>query len=306
MPAPQTTQPNPSRSPVPFLGVGIGLRPVHYEAILAASGPEEIGVDWFEAISENYMVPGGRPPRILEAVRARFPLALHGVSLDIGGSDPLDEAHLDQLAALAARYEPAWLTDHLCWTGIDGESLHDLLPLPCTEATLAHVSERVARVQDRLGRRIALENVSSYVAFARDEMPEWEFLAALAERADCGLLLDLNNVHVSAHNHGFDARSYVDAIPAERVFQIHLAGPSRAGRLLVDTHDHPVPEAVWALYERFLRRAGPVSTLIEWDASIPPLERLVAEAARARSILARLAGEPHDAARPRDSTREAA
>ncbi len=281
----------PSRPLVPHLGVGLGLRPAHYDAILASPGAAELGVDWFEAISDNYMVPGGRPLRILEAVRARFPLALHGVALDVGGTDPLDAAYLDRLAALIDRFEPAWISDHLCWSAFGGESLHDLLPLPFTEAALDHVAERVARIQDRLGRRIALENVSSYVAFRDDEMPEWDFLAALVARADCGLLLDLNNVHVSAHNHGFDAREYVAAIPAERVFQVHLAGPSRAGRLLVDTHDHPVPEAVWALYEAFVPRAGPVSTLIEWDASIPPIERLVAEAARARAILARVALE---------------
>lgn len=282
-----------TRNDAPHLGVGIGLRPVHYEAILASDSlaASSIGVDWFEAISENFMVPGGRPLRILETIRSRFPLTFHGVSLDIGSTDPLDAAHLDRLAALADRFEPAWITDHLCWTGVDGESLHDLLPLPLTEAVLAHVAGRVARVQDRLGRRIALENVSSYVAFREDEMPEWEFVARLAERADCGILLDLNNVLVSAHNHDFDAVKYVDAIPAERVFQIHLAGPSEAGRLLVDTHDGPVRGSTWALYERFVRRAGPVSTLIEWDDSIPPLERMAEEAAHARAILARVAAE---------------
>lgn len=284
----QTTRPRP---PVPFLGVGVGLRPVHYEAILAAPAPAELGVDWFEAISENYMVPGGRPPRILDEIRARFPIALHGVSLDVGSTDPLDPGYLARLAELIVRHEPAWVSDHLCWTSVAGESLHDLMPLPMTASVLDHVVDRVARIQDRLGRRIAVENVSSYVAFADDEMPEWELLSALAVRADCGLLLDLNNIHVSAHNHGFDARKYVDAIPCDRVFQLHLAGPSQAGQLLIDTHDHPVPEAVWALYERFIRRAGAVSTLIEWDASIPPFERLAEEAARARSILARVTGE---------------
>jgi uncharacterized protein (UPF0276 family) len=283
----QTTPPLP---PAPFLGVGVGLRPIHYEAILAAPDPADLGVDWFEAISENYMVPGGRPPRILDEIRARFPIALHGVSLDVGSTDPLDDDYLARLAALIERHEPAWVSDHLCWSSVAGQSLHDLMPLPMTSAVLDHLVERVARIQDRLGRRIALENVSSYVAFADDEMPEWALLSALAVRADCGLLLDLNNIHVSAHNHGFDPHAYVDAIPCDRVFQIHLAGPSQAGRLLVDTHDHPVPEAVWALYERFIRRAGPVSTLIEWDASIPPFERLAEEAARARAILERVAG----------------
>jgi uncharacterized protein (UPF0276 family) len=278
-------------SDAPSLGVGVGLRPQHYSRILADPRAKALGVDWFEAISENYMVPGGRPPRVLEAVRAQFPITLHGVSLNIGSTDPLDENYLDRLAALARRFEPAWVTDHLCWTGVNGENLHDLLPLPLTESVLRHVAERVARVQDRLGRRIALENVSTYAAFVEDEMPEWEFLAEIAARADCGILLDINNVFVSAHNHGLDAEKYLDAIPIERVFQIHLAGPSEAGPLLIDTHDHPVREEVWELYERAIRRLGPVSTLIEWDDCIPPLERVAAEAARARELLGRVARE---------------
>lgn len=288
------------RADAPFLGVGVGLRPQHYGEILAADSVSALGVDWFEAISENYMVAGGRPLRVLEDVRSRFPIAFHGVSLDVGSADPLDEHHLRELEALICRFEPAWITDHLCWTGVDGRSLHDLLPLPLTESVLAHVADRVARVQDRLGRRIALENVSTYAAFRDDEMPEWAFLSALAERADCGILFDLNNVFVSAHNHGFDAVKYVDAIAPERVFQIHLAGPSEAGPLLVDTHDSPVRDAVWALYERFVRRAGPISTLIEWDESIPPLARVAEEAAKARAILDRVsadAGEARHAAR---------
>lgn len=275
----------------PLLGVGVGLRPQHYSEILADPRSTALGVDWFEAISENYMVPGGRPPRVLETVRRHFPLTLHGVSLNIGSTDPLDEDYLDRLAALTHRFEPAWVTDHLCWTGVGGQNLHDLLPLPLTESALRHVVERVARVQDRLGRRIALENVSTYVAFEADEMPEWEFLAEIAARADCGILLDINNVFVSAHNHGLDAEKYLDAIPSERVFQIHLAGPSEAGPLLIDTHDHPVREEVWRLYERAIRRLGPVSTLIEWDDCIPPFARLAAEAARAKEILGRVVRE---------------
>jgi uncharacterized protein len=273
------------------LGVGIGLRPTHYAELLRDPRAVAAKIDWFEAISENYMVPGGRPPRVLEAVRSHFPIALHGVSLNIGSVDPLDEPYLDRLAELVSRFEPAWLSDHLCWTGVDGHQLHDLLPLPQTEAAVRHVSERVARVQDRLGRRIALENVSSYAVFRADQMPEWEFLAAIAERADCGILLDLNNVFVSAHNHGLDAEKYVDALPSARIFELHLAGPSQAGELLVDTHDSPVRDEVWALYERALRRHGPVSTLIEWDDRIPPLAELVAEAQRARAIRERVRGE---------------
>jgi uncharacterized protein len=281
----------PRAADAPFLGVGVGLRPKHYPEILAATHPAHLGVDFFEVISENYMVPGGRPPRVLEDVRADFPVVLHGVSLNIGSADPLDSGYLDELAALAKRFEPAWLSDHLCWTGVGGHNLHDLLPLPYTEAALAHVAERVARVQDRLGRRIALENVSSYFAYQHDAMPEWEFLAQIAERADCGILLDVNNVFVSAHNHGFDAERYIAAMPAERVFQIHLAGHCEQGPLLIDTHDHRVCDEVWALFEGVVRLLGPVTTLIEWDDQIPEFAVLAAEAARAREILARVAKE---------------
>jgi hypothetical protein len=281
----------PRAAEAPFLGVGVGLRPKHYPRILAEPDPHTLGVDFFEAISENYMVPGGRPPRVLESVRAAFPVVFHGVSLNVGSADPLDGAYLGELAALARRYEPAWISDHLCWTGVRGRNLHDLLPLPCTEDVLAHVAERVQRVQDQLGRRIALENPSSYLAFQTDTMPEWEFLARIAERADCGILLDVNNVFVSAHNHGFDPLRYLAAMPPERVFQIHLAGHSEAGALLIDTHDHAVREEVWALYEAALRRLGPVSTLVEWDDRIPDLEVLAGEAARARRILERVARE---------------
>jgi uncharacterized protein len=275
----------------PFLGIGVGLRTPHYPEVLAAAGPAELGIDFFEAISENYMVDGGRPLRVLGDVRARFPLVLHGVSLNVGSDDPLDTGYLAELAALARRFEPAWVSDHLCWTGVAGRNLHDLLPLPYTEAALAHVAERVRRVQDALERRIVLENVSSYFAYREDAMPEWEFVARLAERADCGILLDVNNVFVSAHNHGFDAERYLAAIPPERVFQIHLAGHSTSGELLIDTHDHPVRSEVWALYESALRRLGPVSTLIEWDDRIPALAELAAEAERAREILQRVARE---------------
>jgi hypothetical protein len=279
--------PHSRPSDAPYLGVGVGLRPVHHREILADTNPDALGIDWFEAISENYMVPGGRPPRVLDAVRSRFPVALHGVSLNIGSVDPIDERYLDRWAELILRIDPVWVTDHLCWTGVGGQNLHDLLPLPLTEAALRHVCERIARVQERLGRRIALENVSSYVAFREDEMTEWEFLSRVAERADCGILLDVNNVFVSAHNHGFEAEAYVDAVPRERVFQIHLAGPGEAGALLIDTHDHPVRDEVWRLYERAIRRLGPVSTLIEWDDDIPSFAELAAEAARARRIIER-------------------
>jgi uncharacterized protein (UPF0276 family) len=274
-------------SEAPFLGVGVGLRTCHYADVLERGRRDELGVDWFELISENYMVPGGRPLRILGEVREFAPVALHGVSLNIGSTDSLDSDYLDALDRLCTRARPSWLSDHLCWTGIAGTNLHDLLPLPYVDDVIDHVAKRVRRVQDRLGRRIALENVSSYLSFANDAMTEWDFLNAVAEEADCGILLDVNNVFVSAHNHDFDASKYIDSITPERVFQIHLAGHSISGSMLIDTHDHPVPDPVWALYERAISNLGPVSTLIEWDDQIPTYARLLEEAEKARQVLDR-------------------
>jgi len=286
---PSRPNPPPSRpSGAPFLGVGVGLRPKHYPHVLEQGLRGGLGVDWFEALSENYMIPGGSPPRVLDDVRARFPVVLHGVSMNLGSTDPLDENYLDRLARLIDRVSPAWVSDHLCWTGVGGRQLHDLLPLPFTEESIRHVAARILHAQERLGRRMAVENVSSYMSFARDEMPEWEFLAAVADRADCGILLDVNNIYVSARNHGFAPERYIDAIPAERVFQFHLAGHSEQGPLLIDTHDHPVKDEVWALFERAVRRFGAVSTLIEWDDRIPPFKTLEAHAARAREIIERV------------------
>jgi uncharacterized protein (UPF0276 family) len=230
------------------------------------------------------MVPGGRPLHVLDRVRQRYPIAMHGVSLSIGSTDPLSIDYLRQLKALAQRIEPAWISDHLCWTGVGGHNLHDLLPLPYTEEAVAHVAERVGRVQDTLGRRILLENVSTYLEYRQSTMPEWEFLGAVAERADCGILLDVNNIFVSAFNHGFAAIDYVNAVPVERVHQFHLAGHSDRGTFLHDTHDHPVADAVWDLYAAAVRRFGDVSTLIEWDDRIPPFAALHAEAMHARQI----------------------
>ena len=275
----------------PYLGVGVGLRTVHYADVLERGRRDDLGVDWFELLSENYMVPGGRPLRIVSEVRELAPVAMHGVSLNIGSTDALDADYLDELERLVCLARPSWISDHLCWTGVEGRNLHDLLPLPYTEEAVTHVAARVRRVHDRLGRRIALENVSSYMSFVRDGMTEWEFLLAIAEEADCGILLDINNVFVSAHNHGFDANRYIDSIPRERVFQIHLAGHSVSGSMLIDTHDHPVTEEVWRLYQRAIERLGPISTLIEWDDEIPTYERLVEEANRARSILEATVGE---------------
>jgi hypothetical protein len=264
----------------PTVGFGAGLRAEHYQDVLGG----RTNVDWFEAISENYMDTGGRPLAILEAVRRDYPLALHGVGLSIGSVDPLSERYVERLSALVSRIEPALVTDHLCWTGVDGRSLFDLLPLPYTEEALAHVVARVRRVQDLLGRRILLENPSTYIAYRASMMPEHEFLAAVAEQADCGILLDVNNVYVSATNHGFDPHAYIDAIPVERVGQLHLAGYTDTGSYLFDTHSAPVSDAVWELYAYTVRRFGSVSTLVEWDAEIPPLARLCEEVDRARSV----------------------
>ena len=273
---------SPDRAAMPELGFGLGLRTDHYEAILEQS-PR---VDWFEALSENYMVGGGKPLRWLERIRERYPVVLHGVSLSIGSTAPLDRAHLIQLKALAERIQPAWISDHLCWTGIAGRNLHDLMPLPHTEEAVHHIAARVREVQDFLGRRILLENVSSYVDFAHSALPEWEFLKAVAEAADCLILLDVNNIYVNSQNHGFDPLTYLRAVPARRVQQIHLAGHSRSGELLIDTHDHPVPEPVWALYAEAVRRFGAVATMVERDDDIPPLAELVLELDRARAIAA--------------------
>jgi uncharacterized protein len=265
---------------LPYLGHGIGLRTSHYPAVLEGS----LRSDWFEVISENFMIRGGRPLAVLERARALAPIVLHGVSLSLGSTDPLRTEYLDGLRALAARIEPAWVSDHLCWGSVAGHYAHDLLPLPYTEEALRHVVDRIRRVQDHLGRRILVENVSSYLTFARSDMPEWEFLAETARRADCGILLDVNNVFVSAFNHGFDPYEYLDRIPAGRVGQIHLAGHSDHGTHLLDTHDGPVSTEVWNLYRAAVTRLGRVSTLIEWDEHLPDLPELLAEAERAREI----------------------
>ncbi len=267
---------------VTSLGFGLGLRPQHYPAILEGAPP----VDWFEILSENYMVDGGRPLAKLMAIRARYPVVMHGVSLSIGSTDPLNLDYLARLKGLAARVEPAIVSDHLCWTGVAGFNMHDLLPLPLTEEALAHVAARVDQVQSFLGREIALENASTYVTFAQDAVPEWEFLAEIARRTGCRLLLDVNNVHVSAFNHGFRATDYIDAIPREAVAYIHLAGHEHNGTYIIDTHDHPVVEDVWQLYAYAIRRLGPVATMIERDDKIPPLTELVGELAHAREIAA--------------------
>ena len=271
--APRTDKP-------PYLGFGLGLRPRHYEDILEGRPP----VDWFEVISENYMVPGGQPLRILDRIRERFPVVMHGVSLSIASTAPFDEDYLHDLKALAERVEPKWISDHLCWTGVHGVNLHDLLPIPYTREALDHVCARVNRVQDFLGRALTLENVSTYVSFGQSQMMEWEFITELTRRTGCWLLFDVNNVYVSAFNHGYDARAFIEGIPADRVVQFHLAGHSDMETHIIDTHDAPVIPEVWDLYAYALRRFGPVSTMIERDDNIPPLAELLAELDRARAI----------------------
>jgi len=266
----------------PYLGFGLGLRVDHYDTILNS----DPAIDWFEIISENYLVPGGKPLHYLDRIRARYPLVMHGVSLSIGSTDPLDRDYLSQLKALANRVEPAWISDHLCWTGVAHRNLHDLLPLPYTEEAIDHVAARVREVQDILGRQILLENVSSYISFAGSQLSEWDFLSAVCERADCLILLDVNNIYVSSVNHEFDPHRYLEGVPGARVRQIHLAGHEDHGDYIIDTHDHPVPDPVWKLYADTIRRFGPVSTMIERDDNIPALEELVAELDQARQLAA--------------------
>jgi uncharacterized protein (UPF0276 family) len=265
---------------LPYLGYGLGLRVEHYESLLE----EPANVDWLEIVSENYMIPGGQPLVWLDRFRERFPLVMHGVSLSIGSADSLDDDYLARLAALARRVEPAWISDHLCWTGVQGVNLHDLMPLPYTEEALTHVVDRVSRVQDVLGRRILLENVSSYISFAEAQLTEWQFLAAVADRADCLILLDINNIFVSAHNHGFSPLHYLNGIPASRVQQFHLGGHETGDQLLIDTHDEPIIGDVWNLYIEAVRRYGRVSTMIERDDHMPPLAELLVELDYARTL----------------------
>ena len=273
--APRLGLPNP--------GDGVGLREEHYPHLMRTP-PTTWGVDWFEIISENYLDNQGYGLHVLEHVAAHRPIVMHGVSLSIGSTAPLDMPYLAKLRDLAARVSPLWISDHLCWTGIGGLNSHDLLPMLLTEQGLRHTADRVLAVQDFLGRPLILENPSTYLEFVASQMPEWEFLARLADLTGCGLLLDVNNVHVSAFNHGYDPLAYIDALPADHVVQIHLAGPSDHGTHLIDTHDSPVPDAVWPLYARAWERCGPVATLLEWDASIPPFDELLAELAKAKRV----------------------
>ncbi|MDO9314325.1 MAG: DUF692 domain-containing protein [Burkholderiaceae bacterium] len=264
-------------------GFGLGLRTQHYPDFIES--PQR--VDWLEILSDNYLVPGGKPLAMLDAIRAHYPVVMHGVALSIGAADGPDRAYLDALAALARRVEPLWISDHLCWTGVHGRVLHDLYPLPYNDAALDVVVRNVHIAQEVLQRPLVLENVSSYVSFRASEMTEWEFITEVCQRTGCRLLLDVNNIYVSSVNPGFDARAFLRGIPADRVQQIHLAGHSDHGDHIVDTHDHPVADPVWALYAEALARVGPVATMIERDDHIPPLAELVAELDHARSIHAK-------------------
>lgn len=263
-----------------FSGYGLGLRKPHYTEFLT----HRVAVDFVEVISENFMVDGGRPRTILREVRERYPVALHGVSMSVGSADGIDGAYLRRLRALADEIEPLFISDHLSWTRIEGFSSHDLLPLPYTDEALDLVCANIGRAQDSLGRAMLIENPSSYLAFDGADRTEWQFLDALCARTGCGLLLDVNNVFVSASNHGFDAIAYLDGVPHDRVRQIHLAGHSQGEELLIDSHDQPVPVSVWDLYAHVLPRLGPVATMIERDDNIPPLADLLAELAIARRI----------------------
>ena len=268
---------------LPFLGFGLGLRTEHYNDILESKP----NIDWFEALSENYMIPGGKPLQYLDRIRENYPVVLHGVSLSIGSTAPMDADYLRDLRKLVDRVQPAWISDHLCWTGVHGQNMHDLLPLPYTEETALHVAERVGIVQDYLGRQILLENVSSYASYVDSTMTEWEFIDLIAEKADCLLLLDVNNIYVSSYNHQFDAKTFIDGIPKSRVQQIHLAGHSNQGDYIIDTHDAPVIDPVWDLYGHALSRFGAVSTMIERDDQMPELDELVQELQIARDIAAK-------------------
>jgi uncharacterized protein len=266
---------------LPNLGLGLGLRSKHFDHILNHRPP----VDWFEIISENFMDSGGRPRQILRAVAAQYPVVMHGVSLSIGSTDPLDKDYLRRLKALADEIQPAWISDHLCWTGVLSINSHDLLPLPLTEESLAHVCARVAQVQEFLGRPLVLENPSTYLQFRHSTLSEWEFLHAMATQTGCGLLLDVNNVYVSAYNHGFDPLAYLRGLPQERVVQMHIAGHRNMGHFIVDTHDQPVRDRVWELFSLAWELTGGTSLLLEWDSEIPDFEAYHAELLKAKAFM---------------------
>lgn len=266
---------------LPNLGFGVGLRTQHLPDILSGGAR----VDWFEIISENFIDQAGYSLHVVERLAEQTPFVMHGVSLSIGGTSPLNREYLVKLKQLAERIRAVWVSDHLCWTGLGSHNSHDLLPLPLNEETLRHVTQRVLDVQDFLERPLVLENPSSYIQYRHSTMPEWEFLARLADATHCGLLLDVNNVYVSAHNHRFNAEHYIRALPHDHIVQLHVAGPTHCGEYLIDTHDAPVPTQVWELYRLAQELTGGVSTLLEWDAQIPDYPGLLAELNKARQVL---------------------
>lgn len=269
---------------MPFLGFGLGLRPDYYEEILT----QKPDLDWFEILSENYLVPGGKPLYYLDKIRQHYPMVMHGVSLSLGSSDPVDRNYLKQLKTLAVRIEPVWISDHLCWTGVQGLNIHDLLPIPYTDEAISHIVSRIQQIQDFLGRPILIENVSSYLTYRQSEMTEWDFIVEIIRQAGCYILLDINNVYVSSFNHQFNPLDYINAMPAERVAQIHLAGHSNHGNYIIDTHDAPVIQPVWDLYAAAIQRFGRVSTMIERDDQMPPLTELLSEVNHAREMSRRV------------------
>lgn len=263
-----------------YLGFGLGLRTEHYQEILL----QKPAVDWFEIITENYLVSGGKPLYYLDKIREDYPMVMHGVSMSIGSSDPLDKDYLRQVNDLAIRINPAWISDHLCWTGVNGLNMHDLLPIPYTKNLVDYVVSRLHEIQDYLKRPLLIENVSSYLNYKESDMPEWQFLHDIIIQSGCYILLDVNNIYVSAVNHNFNAMDYIQAMPGDRVAQIHLAGHSKEIDCLIDTHDAPVCSEVWDLYAQALKLFGPVSTMIERDDNIPPLSELLLELNQAKHI----------------------
>lgn len=263
-----------------FLGFGLGLRAPHFKTILETKP----SVDWFEIISEDYMIPGGNPRYYLEKIRQDYPIVMHGVSMSLGSTDPLDKNYLQQLKALIDWVKPAWVSDHICWSGFNHIQMHDLLPLPYTEEAARHLASRIREVQDFLGQQILVENVSSYADYKQSEMTEYEFITSVVTQADCLILLDVNNIYVNHYNHGIDPLAFLAGVPADRVQQIHLAGHQNYETHVVDTHDHPIIDPVWDLYARAVETFGAVSTMIERDDHIPPLEELLIELNQARGI----------------------